>query len=309
MDLKYLSRVQESQQQNKLQTAQAKLSKGFDLLAGARAAGYNDKSTLEQAARELIHALKQNRSETRAFIGLGYIFMLWGNKNEAWYYLNEARKLDPNNEDAQRLIRFLQENPDYKTEALAQQQAVSMAEAGEDLDLYEQTANAIKDLNRMVTQELNLGLAPGDDLNDVEATFDQFAALSTAHEIIEQNLDMLETSDNTETLRKGLYPIEVLLRRYRATLAECAAYLDIREQLAGGEEYFSYLESAFVSPARTDISTCEAHFEKLYDLCDKLADQLDAIESKQPAFKRLSDQYRKFTQQIEFFRDRLDEAD
>ncbi len=78
--------------------------------ATAQASGFEDKEALKAASRGLLNAIRSDARHVRAYVGMAYLLLLLANPNSAERYLAAALDIDPSNEDATKLMKYVRDD-------------------------------------------------------------------------------------------------------------------------------------------------------------------------------------------------------
>jgi len=79
-------------------------------LATAQSSGFEDKEALKSASSGFLNAIRSNGRHTAAYVGMGYLLLLIGSPNHAQRYITAAIDVDPTNEDAAKLLKYLKDD-------------------------------------------------------------------------------------------------------------------------------------------------------------------------------------------------------
>ncbi|HEY9841884.1 MAG TPA: hypothetical protein V6D23_15585, partial [Candidatus Obscuribacterales bacterium] len=82
---------------------------GVECLQEAAAQNYQDREVLAEACEHLLEAIRHNRSDPDAYVGMGYLLWIAGEHSESLLYLSEAVLLDAQNPDARMLVQLNQQ--------------------------------------------------------------------------------------------------------------------------------------------------------------------------------------------------------
>lgn len=304
MNLKELVRTQSDLVGNRRDESDSQCKQAYFLIGEAEAKGFVDKTPLKQAMRLFIQAARQRRSYVEPYIGLAYLSLLIDQKEVAHKYLQTALKLEPQNEDALRLLRYLSEEP----EASAKDGIELLELPGKDLDqdqLYDQLEKTLFHWIRELMK-----LPPPQPVFKAEA-FEllqrQTEELQDRLQGFERQIASLDKEFDTSELRRRMRPLEVVLQRSQRAIEVSEKMQMILKQIQGLIESVRSISARLESSRPDSLAGLENELESLIDSCDWVADHLDPLDEQGYDISVLLHHYRMLTEMIEQIRDRMDE--
>lgn len=285
---------------------------GIASLALAQEQNYNQPQTLVKACESLIKAIQFGRTNPLPYVAMGYLMILTNDRDRARRYLLEARRVDPQNADAQAYLEYLSRpvavpKPSSKVESKPVFTAVDpdQIEDGFDYDeLYEETESQI--LNE-VRRLMNIKLEPP------RAERKQFAQFKASHKELTElltgfnkQIQILDEEFDTGELQARLRPLEVLLRRLTQTCDVAKRFILLHESILALKKSVDALLSQALSPEGLPESYPE-QLEQLLDQTDQLADSLDQLEQEGHDIHPIQPSYEKVVVQIEKLNDVIED--
>lgn len=312
MDLQILKDIQKKTSaltQQRHGNAHAFSRVGLKILAQAQAEGFKDREMLKKACEHLMNAIQHNRNQPDPYVGIAYIFLLFGEYQEAGPYLKEALLIDPNHADAQNLLeQFNQPQQPISPTPESEFPSGFRLETAEDFDLlYDHVElliqEKIQQLLMLPPERIQLTSA----LEDFTYMDMQYMALLEQYSWFIHDIEVVEEEIDCSELRSMLRPLDVTLERYKSVLNQSSELVDIAE-LIQSEIRWVCLVLRQLNKNRFSIaeSYSEARFEQLLENCDFIADQLDAFETKGHDIQPLIVEYEHMLRVIAELQDQLD---
>lgn len=306
MDFAMLKQMKEQSSQltsNRQGQSEEAYEEALTYLAKAQQSGFEDKEALKEASRLLIRSIQFGRQNVDAHVAMGYLLILLGDTIQAVRYLNEARRLDPQHEDAQALIEHLKQPAERETPAYQQEMKEVSDELSEGLDeLYEKTVKAIYEQSEAVAYiKWQPALSPSMFREHEEA----FQAIEKTLQLAEENFMELELEMNVQTLRQKLQPLEqakTKLERLRQMSGQLLRVVSEMKKLADEAEQAT-LE---ITLGKADLDAMEDKLDHYLDECDRYADMLDEVEGQGYSISELEKSYSSLVSNVEKLQDALD---
>ncbi len=266
MNLKHLVQAQISLISQRRDGTDTLCRQAYALLAESESQGFEDKDLLKEAMRLFIQAIRQQRQNPEPYLGLIYLFFLIGEETQAQQYLAIVLKLDPQHQEAQTLLRFMQVKPEteqvlqlsWEGEQLSPEQIYDKLE----LSLY----YVLQDIRRQ-----DLALAKLNHSAEVLRYLQQLAAWLKQFESGLQQLDM---SYDTSSLIRRLQPVENRVSQLKSLLAASESLQKLSHSLNTLLAESRQLYQAVEAQQLTEI---EAKLERLLDASDKNAQALSDL--------------------------------
>jgi len=281
---------------------------GLAKLQVAEREGYQNKRTVLTAYRHLATAIHKHRSEARYQSAMAYLLLLTGNTHRALRYVAEALRLEPANPRAlmlQQEIHRLQQTSPARLR-LVTWQAIEdspQPQQSDDYDLlYDELESFIEQEVRSLMQQsisteatLEMALA-----QEQACLHEQLEALE---HILHQKISILEAEIETQPLTAMLKPLQVMRRRLEMALEHHTLFHLLLDGIEGAREDLQHLkQSLMLEQPGEDLNIA---LNSLLDLCDELADQLDAL-SEHRALQGVVSRYEVLVQELASVQDRMD---
>jgi chromosome segregation ATPase len=272
-----------------LNAANAACQRGYALLEQARRQRTHAPRLLEQAAEAFSAALRQQPEQARACLGLGYLFLLVDQPQQALQFLHQARRLEPLNPEARLWIQQAERalSPYHSPHSRHERETEPVEQTLHDLiHAFSQAP---------VPQPVCEPLALASLQQQVQQLQHQLDHLNT-------QLDQLESEHDTLGWRQQLRPLEERLHQFRGVIQTSEALRETAEQIRAGRQQVAELRQAGLARARF-----ERELEALLDRCDALADRLDAFEADGHEIQVLLAPYELLLQEVGQLQELLDE--
>lgn len=325
--LEALSKLSSSRDQQRHGQSEHQLSDGMALVEQAQAEGFTQPGLLQQAASLLTEAIRRNRSDIRAYLGMAYIFLLLEDHALAQKYVHQALQLQPQNalvrafqtrigEDYQRVAQRRQQL--RNTPASVHSATGSASDAGQpsriatgdsdDIDtLYDQTEAGI----RQMLRELMLAGIP-QPVADTAGIHKLEQALATHrdnHSQIMHQLRQIEAELDTSDLMRLIKPIEAHHQRYSQVIAFSQVLKGLKDRLVTElEQVKEIIEEARSTQDPADIEVLEENLEALLDNADAFAQEIETLQKQNYPLAGLEDLYEQLQERLETYQDALEET-
>lgn len=300
--LKELKNQTQSLATNRRQSSDDSYQVGIQHLAKAQESGFEDKASLKEASKHFIKAIQFGRQNPEPYIAMAYLLILLGDQMTATRYLSEARRVDPQNADAEVLFTFLQ-SPEPVDEDEDDFELVALdGEAGDEDAQYEEAQRLIRSLLRQ-TQDLpkHPALNPG-AFKQLE---EQYLELEQKLQQIYGVLEELELEMDTTHLAQQVRPLEAALQQF-AKLRRMSGRLIrvVQEMLQICEQLDADLGTLSLPGA--DAGQWNQNLEKYLDDCDRFADLLDEVDEQGFSISQLEPYYNQLVGKVEALQDVID---
>jgi hypothetical protein len=259
----------------------------------------------------LLETIRLKRNQPKPYIMISYLFLLYGETQQALKYFKVAATLAPQSPEVQRMMVLI-ENAAKAVVPVAASVAGSRggAEFGfvqpqndDDFDeLYEETeALILVELKKVM--HISLALSPdfAQEKKRLEVHELRYLALQSSLfarlRLLDQELDISE-------LKLKAQPLERFLGRIHGCLGQLSALLETEgrlklliDEVQAKKQYLSASDQGNA-----------LWLEGVYDSCDQLADSLDAYEAQHLPIQSLLEHYATLTAGVEALQDLLDEG-
>lgn len=300
-------------------TAKETYEAGAALLRQAEQMGFSDKSLLQEAGNLFSQALQQSPSYAEPYLGMAQLFLWVEQKPKAHEYFSQAQRLHPQHPEVRRMAALFMDAkaPQISEEEKAADKAQALKEwlfqpkRLESATDYDQAYDKLEKFLRAFVRSLSLQeqapIHPSLEPAAVAELQQRSQELETIETHVLKTLDVLKEEFTLEALEKQLWPLQILLRKYRRAIKDSQTYQEIRQQIAQAlAQVRRVYDNLVFSPSSEEIQALEQQLEKLLDLCDHLADQLDELEQRQVGQTDLSRDYQKLVLLVESLSEQLD---
>ncbi|MGV3526858.1 MAG: hypothetical protein ACO1RX_21755 [Candidatus Sericytochromatia bacterium] len=271
--------------------AAALCQQGLRALAQAQSRRFRDKAALEQAHALLLKAMKQDRRQVPAYIGIAYLRLILGDNALAMKYVRMALRLAPQDPQAQALFLQLSGGNDHTAaesegaEAALDALTLQITSQGQQLSREEFPQTPLTDRTLLAVWQQR-------HQRGIQAHAESLARLLALEPLFETaSLRLHLQAQEKQLERWGLFIR--LSTEYQVILAQIAAHLNslksLQQQVARGTEH--------VGP----------QLESLLDSCDALADRLDGYEAQGYVISPLLSAYQDLIERVSALQDALDE--
>ncbi|MEZ0373489.1 MAG: hypothetical protein ACAI44_30650 [Candidatus Sericytochromatia bacterium] len=314
MDLQALASLEKKNSGSASQrhaTARDLIRLGVECLHEAAADDYQDSTLLAEACEHLLEAIRHNRSDPDAYVGMGYLLWIAGEHTEALLYLSEAVLLDPQNTDARTLVEFNQQalRAPRSAERLAGLVAPSRlaVPAEDEFDRrYDALEDRIKEELRQLAARKPDAFAVTNDRFRVERMERHFGAMIQTHAELEAELTIVGQEIDCEGLQRKLKPLEIALKRVCDVLNRCWMLIELQDSLAF---HNAWLKRQLGLGAGLPADFSHERFHRLLNDCDHLADLLDGLEHGGEDVTHLIGAYERLVAHVGDLQDRVDAHD
>jgi Tfp pilus assembly protein PilF len=319
LDFEALLEAQHKVAGQSTQTAKETYEAGAALLRQAEQTGFSDKSLLQEAGTLFSQALQQSPSYADPYLGMAQLFLLVEQKSKAHEYFSQAQRLQSQHPEVRRMAPLFMEvkAPQISEEAKAADKAQALKEwllqpktleSASDYDqAYDKLEKFLQAFVRSLSLQEQAPIHPSLDTDTLAELKQQSAELEIVEVHVLQTLKTLEDEFNLEPLEKQIWPLQVLLRKYRRALKDSQTYQEIQQQIAEAlAQVRRVYDDLVFSPSPEEIQALEQQLEGLLDLCDHLADQLDELEQRQVGQADLTSEYQKLVLLVESLSEQLD---
>lgn len=271
------------------------LARGVECMLLAEENGYQDRELLTEACDAYIEAIKFNRQNTEAYVGMAYLLWILGDNRQALSYLEQGLRTNPNNKDVHTLIQKI---TGYGPKA------VQAAPASEDAAaLSAQVTQMVDDLLDYLESEKTAAIAASVNEHAIERLQDKLQDWELRYDEVLAGIDQLEAFHERVMLTVELAPIQDRILAYHQALrqSEKLVALDdkIIENIATTRDYLDAL-------GKGDPGMFHAYLDMLLDNCDALADELEALEKEGLNIRTLESHYQQLSELVEALQSQLE---
>lgn len=286
-------------------TARECLQVGIECLHAAIADELQDRELLAEACENLLEAIRYNRTEPDAYVGMGYLLWMAGEHQESLLYLNEAVILTPGNPDALQLIQLNQQAL-VRPAQPAQAPLIPLEADEDDYDqLYDALETRIREEVRQLSSRKPNWFSISTDRFLVERMERDYQALVHTKQQLYRDLAVVDQEIDCGELQKLMKPLEVFLQRATDVLHNSWKKIDLHDMLNSHNDWLDReLRATHLSP-----NFSRKRFDYLQDDCDQLADTLDVLEQSGEDISELVTAYERMIAKVAQMQDLLDELD
>ncbi|MBF2052856.1 MAG: hypothetical protein IGS03_05240 [Candidatus Sericytochromatia bacterium] len=264
------------------------LSRGVECMLLAEEDQYQDKALLTEACDAFIEAIKYNRQQTEAYVGMAYLLWILGDQQRALQYLEQGLRTNPAHPDVHALIKQITGKP---------QSAGPVAEQPEP-QAYRALQTEIQGLLEKVKSENTATLAASVNPHAVERLQERLQGWESDYEAVLAAIDDLQAFHERVMLTCELGPVQDRIMAYHQALrqSERLTRLDdkILENTRLTRQYLNALEAGETGMFCT-------YADILLDNCDALADELDVLEREGLNIRTLDSHYQQLIEVVEAF--------
>ncbi|MGE3727831.1 MAG: tetratricopeptide repeat protein [Candidatus Sericytochromatia bacterium] len=274
---------------------------GLQLLARAQSENFENRETLVKASEQLLDALRYNRKQPEPYIGLAYIYFLFGQYPKASPFLTEVLLIDPQNTDAQMLLKRIHQ-PDTDTNANQSEMSISATDLLVE-QLKPQIQKACLDLTKLpqnwicLTSEAHMLSQMELRLNDLEQLLHS----------LKNEITKFENDTNGLELHMLLRPFEKSFKQYKTIVQQSKVLVQISAAIQKEFNWvISVLKQLTQSGERFATDFSEARLEECLDKSEEIADQLDEFDQQGLCPSALLEEYETWVKWINALQERLD---
>ena len=327
MDLNQLTDIQQKkakQGQERALVSSAACDAGFQCLASAFKAenSVRSRQLLMQAYDSFQNALELQRTNPEPYVGLSYLLTTMEQYDNALVYLEEAGRLCPTYPNIQVMrqsIETAKQKKDKQRRTLTSTAKTPRLEppapkfkpivpAGLDYDsLYDQTENQIGQRVHQIMRENRLPLSPTINSKELELILGQRKQWLKWQQEIRNTLNTLDQEIDISPLQLQLKPFEMMLRRYTQFIEASQRLIDLKQRIRDESALvLSQIREGQGVADPSDVAILRENLESILDQCDKIADQMDAVEAMGFDNSVLMADYDKLIRYVEALQEEID---
>ncbi|MEZ0372145.1 MAG: hypothetical protein ACAI44_23855 [Candidatus Sericytochromatia bacterium] len=325
--LNALADLSETRNQQRQSASEKQLAKALGLLQQAHDEGFRQPLRLQEAAGQLVEAIKLRRTDVRPYLGLAYVFMLLEDHAMAQKYVHQALQLEADNPLAKKFQERIA--VDYQRVAQRRQQqrsqphkqmpapdvtgskpvpaSTSPIESFDFDALFEVTESRIRQLVR----ELMLAGMPGpaDEAKGMSVLQQRLEKHRQAHTTILSELKVIDAEIDCSDLERLLKPVEAHLKRLEQVITVSQQLIALRSRIKDEVEVVEQIcEETRNCQDKADLEILEENLEALLDNADGYANEIEALQAKLYPLEGIEGLYGKLQEKIESYQDLLEEA-
>lgn len=287
--------LQSDLRQNKAQEA---IQRATTFFQEAYNTGFKQRDKVLKASNAFIEAIKYNRRDPHPYVAMGYLLLVFDDRQQALGYLKTALELDPHQPDAQNLLKIAVQ-PAEKSKP---KQTIPVANFTSAIDydaLYDQCETWVR---QHTFQAMSIQLPAGATVEPtvIEQLKQQYQTLQDAYQLIVEHVRVIDEEIDTGELTRQLRPLETRLKQLAKLYQECQTFVRIHTEI---RELTNQVETRLKHE-----NTRELFLESILDHCDTLADQLDNLSQKGVAIAELEQVYNHLVEQVGLLQEMLDDT-
>lgn len=267
------------------------LARGVECMLLAEENAYADRALLKEACDSYIEAIKFNRQNTEAYVGMAYLLWILGDKAQALRYLEQGLRTNPNHPDVHALIKVVDPRP---TQTGAQPTAI--ADEQVDQELAAEVSALVKEVLVLLEQEKTSAIAPTVNHHAIERLQEKLSEWENRYDEVLDAIDSLKAFHQRVMLTVELWPVQDRILAYTQALkrSELMLALDdkIVENITTAREYIAGL-------GKGDLGLYRTYMDILLDNCDALADELEVFEKEGLNIRTLESHYQQLAELVE----------
>lgn len=258
-----------------------------------------DTVCLQQALQKLQDSLASKSNQAEPYALLGLIFFSLEKPQLASKYFRHAQSISTDSP----LVKKLKE-------AMIAGKLPTPASAGSNVNydaLYEEAEAFIRERTRIVLRQHIQSSQPVLAQADYQTLLQCLTDLDADYRSIQAQLDILHEEIDVLELKKQLKPLELSLAQYRKTLKVSEKMMDLAQRMAQAQKHVSAQIDRLEAAQTIDLASCHQELENTLDICDAVADHLDALEQDDVSIKELVTEYKCLIGLVEKWQEALEE--
>lgn len=299
-DLKNLANQTSQLSQRRHAQSKNDLTIGIQFIEKFEKQGFKDSALLKEACRHLILALKTNQQDIRPHLGLIYLFNLIGDFETAQLYVASAQGIDPENP-------YLNLMQDFRHEELHGNGPEN--NLADDVDYAALHAHLLQSMN-LLFDEMHQTPIPESTLDDAEIAKreDALQQFNQCLQNLQTELKILEQEEQIEAWYIKLHVLEKWASRQESFLRTTKEMREIHTLIAQNRaQVEAHNQQLITAKSPDELHVFEDYLEGYFDVCDRIADHLDALEAKKNPIDLIMPDYQKLLDAVEHFHEHIDE--
>jgi tetratricopeptide (TPR) repeat protein len=289
-------------------------------LSKAQASGFKDKIALKEASQMFLKAIQMARGKAEPYVGMAYLLLLLGQQQQAVRYLTQARDIDPDHQDTQKLLSYLQNPAAFAPpESQPPQHATPPAHAQErsGLNRLERSApgpvrseSKQDDIRTRLTelsyQASQLPLEITLDRKQIKHIEKQLQDWEDCLDHLQEDIADLEMLENVNGLQRSVQVLERRIEKLQQLHRDSLHLSQVREGILDVQfEVRATLKDETLEG--TAPEALEERLEHFLDECDRLADLIDEAEGRGLNTQSVAAAYEALASDVEQFQDAVDD--
>lgn len=269
------------------------LARGVECMLLAEEGGYADRELLTEACDSFIEAIKFNRQNTEAYVGMAYLLWILGDTRQAQSYLEQGLRTNPNNADVHAMIHKISGRP-ARPDAQAQA-APELVDA--------EVIAMVKELLAYLDEDKTAAIAPTVNQHALERLQEKLNDWELRYDDVLVGIDRLEAFHQRVLLTVELGPVQDRILAYHEALRQSERMVALDDKI---QENASLARQYLADLAKGDLGLYRAYLEIMLDNCDSLADELEVFEKEGFNIRTLESHYQQLADAVEDLQTRLE---
>jgi tetratricopeptide (TPR) repeat protein len=301
--LKSINQQIDSTKQRRHQEACQSNRKGFECLLRAFSENFSDRSRLKEASQHFIKAIENNRKSPSPYLGMGLFYFILSSPDKALNYLKEGLKENPGHAGIADLIGMVL----HKKSTHNNINSILTAHI-DDLDeqdrLYDEIENKVTHLLKEVLGTPLFEIQSNPQPDTLLKLTDQLKQWQEQQKILNQNITKLDTYFDMSDIRALVEKINISIKEKTLRLEKSQNILILIEKIEKTHHEVNYQRDQ-LQVQKTAFNNSE--LEKILDLCDAIADQIDAFSEVGLPSEYLENSYGNLIRSVEKLQEILDD--
>lgn len=270
------------------------LNRGIECMLLAEEDRYQNQDLLTEACDAFIDAIKFNRQNTRAYVGMAYLLWLLKDEKQALSYLEQGLRTNPSDPDVHALIKQI------SGQSVTPEAARTAPEAG---SASAAVREQVQELLEILKQEGSKSIAPSINPHMIERLQENVLDWELRYDDVLTAIDELDTFHERVMLTCELGPVQDRILAYHQALKDSERLLKLDDQILENtrlvKQYLADLQAG-------DSGMFQAYLDVLLDNCESLAESLDALEAEGLNVKTLNNHYDQLADLVEELQDKVE---
>ena len=271
------------------------LNRGIECMLLAEEDRYQNKDLLTEACDAFIDAIKFNRQNTPAYVGMAYLLWLLKDEKRALSYLEQGLRTNPSDPDVHALIKQISGTSVAASSANAQGPESGSAAAA--------VRAQVQELLDILTSERSKTISPSINNHMIERLQENVLDWELRYDDVLGAIDGLDTFHERVMLTCDLGPVQDRIIAYHKALKDSERMLKLDDQILENtrlaRQYVEEIENS-------ETGMFQAYIDVLLDNCEAIAESLDAFESESLNIKTLDSHYQQLADLVEELQDKVE---
>lgn len=321
MNLQTLQRVQtqtEDIKEHRSEQASNCILKGLDFLNFARDNQFKNADDLQDAVSAFLQAIQIDRSNPIPLLTLGHVFYILEELETSLQYIEEALKLEPDDELALEFKQLVQESFAIRRDKRMSRKSVKkeldislefeLPQTSEAFDeLYDKVEHLIQDYMKVLMTSFSPTLALNSDAIDELKM--RMAKIQQEKLQFEQYIAVIDQEIDTHDLRALLHPVDTILKRSEQLILVSVNVSNLSKQLNQELQVINQviLETIELNDS-TELSILEENLEVILENYDSYKQSFQELRAYHQFLGAIRTKLKVLNTVIERFQEELDNA-